>query len=424
MISAREAALLALYDIFFNGTYSNLAVKDTLKKCKGMGKTDKALFTNLVYGVVSRHYTLEYIIKKYSSVKPKKLARYVKLLLELGIYQISFMDRIPESAAVNESVKLAKKYCKKGSERFVNGVLRAYCNDGCKMEYPEDKTEYLSVKYSFSMEMTKEFLNLFGYEFSENLMESLNEAPPLTLRPNIIKCSVKELAEKLNSMGIVANADEGGMVCTDGFDVASNELYIKGYFTVQDKSAYNVARILNPSQGETVIDMCAAPGGKTTHIAELMNDCGQIIAWDIHKHKIDLINNNANRLGLKSINAQVWDSTQFNPKFANTADKVLCDVPCSGWGIIRRKPDIKLSHTDISEIYDIQYSILKNASEYVKYGGCIVYSTCTVNRCENEEIIKKFLSENKDYDKTYEKTFYPNTDNSDGFFICRLDRKR
>ena len=417
MITAREAALLALNDILYNGKYSNIAVKEMLGKCRGMDKTEKAFFTNLVYGVISRHFTLEYVISQYSAIKLKKLARYVKIILELGFYQIIYLDKVPESAAVNECVKLSKRYCKKGSDRFINGVLRAFLKNRCVI--PDDD---LAVKYSFSQEMTKMFLEQFGYEFSDQLMQALNTPPDIMLRPNTLKTDADKLSELLEADGIENTVTDYGMVISDGFDIASNRLYKEGYFTPQDRGAYTASVVLAPKEGETIIDMCSAPGGKATHIAELMKDNGNILAFDIHEHKVSLINNSAKRLGLKSINAQVGDSAIYNSELNGIADRVLCDVPCSGWGIIRRKPDIKLSHTDLCELYDIQAKILDNGAKYVKIGGCIVYSTCTVNKRENEEIISEFLSKNKNFEKTYEKTFYPNIDGCDGFYVCRLNK--
>ena len=417
MITAREAALLALNDILYNGKYSNIAVKEMLGKCRGMDKTEKAFFTNLVYGVISRHFTLEYVISQYSAIRLKKLARYVKIILELGFYQIIYLDKVPESAAVKECVKLSKRYCKKGSDRFINGVLRAFLKNRCVI--PDDD---LAVKYSFSQEMTKMFLEQFGYEFSDQLMQALNTPPDIMLRPNTLKTDADKLSELLKSDGIENTVTDYGMVISKGFDVASNRLYKDGYFTPQDRGAYTASMVLAPKEGETIIDMCSAPGGKSTHIAELMKDNGNILAFDIHEHKVSLINNSAKRLGFNSINAQVGDSSVYNSELNGIADRVLCDVPCSGWGIIRRKPDIKLSHTDLCELYDIQKKILDNGAKYVKIGGCIVYSTCTVNKKENEEIISEFLSKNKNFEKTYEKTFYPNIDGCDGFYVCRLNK--
>ncbi len=267
MIGAREAALLTLNDIFYNGTYSNLAVKEMLGKCRGMDKIEKSLFTNLVYGVVSRHYTLEYVISKYSNIKVRKLARYVKLILEMGIYQMIYLDKIPESAAVNESVKLAKRYCKKGSDRFINAVLRAFSKDECTMDFTDCG---LGIKHSFSPEMTKMFLSQFGNDFTESLMTALNSPPEMSLRVNTLKTNVKELCEKLNESGTQILNTDGDLIYTKGFDVGNNPLYTEGYFTPQDKGAYTASCVLNPQKGENLIDMCSAPGGKTTHKAELL----------------------------------------------------------------------------------------------------------------------------------------------------------
>lgn len=423
MIGAREAALLALYDIFYNSKYSNLAVKDTLSKCRGMEKKEKALFTNLVYGVVSRHFTLEYVIKHFSSVKPRKLAKYVRLIIELGIYQIMYMDKIPESAAVNESVKLSKRYCKRGSDKFINGLLRGVAKGIDSLKYPEDVLENISVTYSYSPEMTAKFLGLFGENDTKEIMEAMNKPSGLFLRPNTLKITAPELSDKLKDEGIENVVADDGIIEASGFDVGENQLYRNGYFSVQDRGAFMSSIILAPLKGEFVIDMCSAPGGKTTHIAELMNGEGSVIAWDIYDHKTELIKNACKRLGIECVRAEVYDATILNPTYIDKADRVLCDVPCSGWGIIRRKPDIKLSHTELDELYEIQKKILVNGSKYVKHGGALVYSTCTINKEENENTIKAFLENNIEFEKTYEKTYYPHKDNSDGFYICRLNRK-
>ena len=423
MITAREAALNTLYEIFYEGAYSNLALKKTLKKCHAMKSEEKRLLTNIVYGVTSYHYTLEYVISLYSSIKIKKLAKYVKIILEMGLYQLLFADKIPESAAVNESVKLAKRYGKNGADRFVNGVLRSFCRNGKEIEYPADREKYLSVKYSFSEEMTKQWISDFGYEFTEELMKSLNSPPPMLLRTNILKTNTKELSSLLEAEGREIFLVDGNLIHTDGFDVSESKLYSDGYFSVQDKGAYNAAMVLLPQSGETVIDMCAAPGGKSTHMAELMKNKGKITAFDIYEHKIKLIDNALKRLGIECVETKISDASVMDESLVQTADKVLCDVPCSGWGIIRRKPDIKLAKNNVSLLPPLQFKILCNGAEYLKKGGSLVYSTCTINRRENEEVINAFLNSRKDFEKSYEKTYYPNTDNSDGFYICRLERK-
>ncbi len=421
-MNAREAAFKALYEILYNGAFSNLALKEIPGRERGMSREDRALVTNLVYGVVSRHYTLEYIIGQYSSVKLKKLAKNINVILELGIYQLVYADKIPESAAVNESVRLAKKHGRNGSDRFVNAVLRAFCRDGCKLRYPEDKAEYLAVKYSYTTDMAKLWIDDFGFDTAEKLMASLNEPPELMLRANTLKISAEELVKRLRDSGIKSEAASGSLIKTRGFDVGRNKLYLNGYFSVQDKGAYNAAIALDPKEGETVIDMCAAPGGKTTHIAELQHDSGRIIACDIYEHKIKLIEDSARRLGIKSVAARLADSAVKDDALVNSADRVLCDVPCSGWGIIRRKPDIKLGRHDAAGLPDLQKKILANASGYVKPGGVIVYSTCTINKRENENVTGSFLKDNNNFEKVYEKTFLPYTDDSDGFYICKLIR--
>lgn len=421
-MNAREQALKTLHKIFIDGAYSNLALKETLIANRGLSDADKHLITVLVYGVVSRHYTLEYVIGRYSKIKPKKISDYIKLILELGLYQLIYTDRIPESAAVNESVKLAKKYGRRGSEKFVNGILRSFCRDGCKIIYPEEPIKYLSVKYSYNFDMAKLFIDNFGAERAESVMNALNSVPPLLLRANSLKCSATELVEMMKKSGINSEIYDGALIKTDGFDIGASDLYKKGYFTVQDAGAYNAAVVLDTQPGDNVLDMCAAPGGKSTHMAELMNNKGRIISCDIHKHKIKLIDDSAKRLGIDCIEAQISDGTKYDNSFAEKFDRVLCDVPCSGLGIIRRKPDIKLGRTQISDLYDIQRAILENGSKYLKSGGTLVYSTCTINKAENEGITDKFLEREKTFVKLYEKTYLPDTDGSDGFYICAMKK--
>ncbi len=421
-MNVRETALKTLYEIFYNGAYSNLALKEAMKNNAAMSPQDKRLLTNLVYGVVSRSFTLEYIISQYSRVKPKKIAKYVMIILKLGIYQLVYTDKIPQSAAVNESVKLAKKFGRNGSDKFVNGVLRSFCRDNCEIEYPKDKKEYLAVRYSYSDEMTELFIKHFGYENAEKLMSSLNSPPPLMIRVNILKTNIEDLEKEFERSGIKYERVAPTMLSVHGLDVGASELYKNGSFSVQDFGAYSASLSLEPKSGETIIDMCAAPGGKSTHIAELMGDKGKIIAFDIHDHKIKLIESAAERLGISSIKAVLHDSTAVIEELRGCADRVLCDVPCSGWGIIRRKPDIKLSKNDVSALPELQLEILRNGAQYLKDGGTLVYSTCTIDPDENDGVISQFLNENNNFEKVYEKTYYPYIDNSDGFYICKLKK--
>ena len=423
MMTAREAAAVTLYEIIYKGAFSNLALKERIAKNRNMPENEKTLLTNLVYGVVSRHYTLLYIIEKYSSVVLNKIDKKILIVLQLGLYQLLYTDKIPDRAAVDESVKLAKKWNKYASG-FVNAVLRSFIRDQKKIVYPEnDKFEYLSVKYSYSCDMAKLFVENFG-DRAEAVMEALNEPPRLILRANVIKNTAQELSERLERDGISADPiKETALLIAEGFDIADNILYDRGYFSVQDEAAYNAATVLDPKPGDTVIDMCAAPGGKATHIAELMSDEGSVIACDIHEHKIGLINRYAQRLGLRSVKAYISDGTQCDPDLIEKADRVLCDVPCSGLGIIRRKPDIKLKSADFRSLPQIQLEILKNGAKYVKHGGTLVYSTCTLNKHENSDVVDAFLADTSGYSKSFERLFCPDIDETDGFYICKIIRE-
>ncbi|MBQ7986001.1 MAG: 16S rRNA (cytosine(967)-C(5))-methyltransferase RsmB [Clostridia bacterium] len=423
MQNPREAALFALYEIEYNGAYSNMAVKDALPKLTD--SRDKGLVTQLVYGVVRRKLTLDYIISRYSKVKIKKLSKYVLLILRMGVYQLYFTDKIPESAAVNESVKLAKKYCGKSSG-FVNGILHSVIRGKDTLEYPKDKIENLSVKYSFTEEMVELF---WDTGFCEELLDALNGEPETTVRVNTLK------NEELETECEVSQIYSGARILK-GTDIANNPDYQKGRIIVQDIAAMMASLALSPKPNDTCIDMCASPGGKTTHLAELMENKGRIYAFDIHPHKIEIINKNAERMGISIIDAKVGDALKLNQELIGKADKVLADVPCSGLGIIRRKPDIKWNKDEIETLPEIQLKILENASKYLKDGGELVYSTCTILRRENEDVVMRFLEENKDFEllpielpqklarenKGYI-TLYPNIDGTDGFFICKVKRK-
>ncbi len=418
MINEREIAMKAIYDVEFNGAYSNMALKKALSD-KDLPRQDRAFITSLVYGVIGKRITLDYVIGKFSKLKPKKISKFILIILRMGIYQIMFMDKVPESAAVNESVKLAKRYGHGASAGFVNGILRNVSKT--EIEYPSDAEEYLSVKYSFPPYLCKKWTEDFGCEFTEELLKGFTKEPKLNIRPNTLKTTAEDLMGKLAEKGVKVRIKDDYIV-SEGFDIAGDSLYREGFYTVQDAAAMNAAKILAPKEGETVIDMCAAPGGKTTHMAELMKNKGKIYAFDVYEHKIELIKRNAARLGVTIIDASISDGCVFDEKYREAADKILCDVPCSGFGIIRRKPEIKQNREDISGLPAIQRKILENASKYLKKNGEIAYSTCTIEKEENEAVTGGFLADNGNFEKLYEKTFYPHTDDTDGFYICKMKR--
>lgn len=435
MKNARDLAMHILYDIEYNGAYSNMALKNAFSKNQDLSSVDKGFITRIVYGVVSRKLTLEYIISNFSKIKLKKISKYILIILKMGIYQLKYMDKVPESAAVNESVKLAKRYGHGASAGFVNGLLRSVIKN--EIKYPEDEILNLSVKYSYPQTLCQKWCDDFGIEFTKDLLCEMNKDSKITLRVNQTKTTTQELLkdnEKFELSPLYDNA-----IISDGFDVGNSEIYKSGKVIAQDISAMMTSLVLAPQKNEKVLDICAAPGGKTTHIAELMQNCGEVVACDIHEHKIDLIKQNANRMGLSIVKPQLMDATKLNEDFVDKFDKVLADVPCSGYGIIKRKPDIKWKDENIDQICSISKEILTNASKYVRIGGEIVFSTCTINKEENEIRLKEFLKENKNFElidisdklprelrhsttKDGYVTFYPNVDGIDGFFIAKMKR--
>jgi len=431
MNNARETALKILYKINTEGAYSNIALKDELAKA-GLDSRDNAFVTNLVYGVISRKLTLDYVIKKYSSVKLKKLSVFVHEILRIGVYQIFFMDKVPDSAAVNECVKLANKYAKRSSG-FINGVLRSVIRGGDILSDVSD----LTVKYSFPEDICNVFIRDMGKDKAKNVMDALNSQATMTIRANSLKTNTEELVKTLGESAEIIE-DVPYAVKVSGLDVSGSDLYKKGFYTVQGISAMLSVMALDVKPGQSVIDMCSAPGGKTSYIAELMNNDGEIRAFDIHPHKIDIIEKNMERLGIDIVTAACFDGTTPIERLKNSADKIIADVPCSGLGIIQKKPDIKWAFTP-SELNIIQKKILKNAASYLKPGGELVYSTCTINKQENEDVVNEFLSQNKDFelmdfstllpqrfrkDTTEYLTLYPDTDKTDGFFIAKIRRKQ
>lgn len=444
---ARETALKILYDINENNAYSNISVNKHLENDK-LREIDRSFATELVYGTVKWMIEIDYIIDKFSSVKLKKLSPWIKNILRLGIYQLLHTDKIPVSAACNTSVDLAKRYGHQASSRFVNAVLRNVAKNADSIPYPDKNNinEYFSIKYSHPAWLVDKWIKLFGNKFTEELLKSNNVVPDFTIRTNTLKMTRDKLIESLNKEGIKAKAGkylDEAIVLENPSSISRLETFRNGYFQVQDESSMLCAKVLGPKEGELVIDVCSAPGGKATHMAQLMNNKGTIIARDVHPHKLKLIENAVIRLGIDIIKTEVFDALNIDEKLVDKADKVLVDAPCSGLGIIRKKPDIKNSKTisELTEIVSLQREILYKASQYVKIGGCLVYSTCTIQPEENIDIVNEFLEQNKGYKLIgFEKLLpeklqidtskegyiqlYPNTNQTDGFFISKIIRER
>ena len=442
-MKAREIAFKILCDIEENNNYSNIAINKHFKNLR-ISNQDRGLATEIVYGVVENKYYLDYVINKLSKINTQKLSICVKILLRMGIYQIAFLNSISDYAAVNETVNLVKKYDRKSSG-FVNAILRNIIRNKeeiLNVDIENDDIMYLSTKYSYSPWMIKNFINSFGKDFTEDLIEANNEKPSIYLRTNTLKITRDELIEKLKESGLkaykVSIVDEAIRV-ENLKDIENNELFKQGLFTIQDISSMIASRVLNPKEKSNALDVCSAPGGKTTHIATLMKNTGKVISRDVFDHKLKLINNTVNRLGLTNVEVQNFDASILDENSIDKFDYVLADVPCSGLGIIRRKPEIKYkSKSEIKDLPALQKKILENASKYVKVGGSLLYSTCTILDSENIEVINNFLKENDNFElvpidevnvdlkkkkKGYLK-IYPNIHGMDGFFIAKLKRVR
>lgn len=433
---ARELALKTLYKIDKEQAYSNIALNDEIKQNRTkLNEKDIGLISELVYGVTTWKLTLDEIIKKYSKIKLKKISPWIINILRMGIYQIIFLDKIPKSAAVNESVNLAKRYGHSSSSNFVNAILRKVE----KTDYDdffeiEDDIDRISKTTSMPKWIVEELVKGNGIKIAEQICKNSNLKPNITIRVNRLKIAKKELIQKLEQKGIECKEPENEEMNTQDFLILSKVKNIEnlqefkdGFFTIQDLSAGQAAKILDPRPVEMVLDACSAPGGKTTYLAELMENKGKIKAWDIHEHRTKLVEQNANRLGINIIETQVKDATQYDKNLDEKFDKILLDVPCLGIGVIKRKPDIKWQRKpeDIEEITLIQRKILENCSKYLKKGGTLVYSTCSILKEENEEIVIKFLSENKQFEIDGENmvNILPNKE-KDGFFICKIYRKK
>ncbi len=419
---ARKTAYEVLLEIEKEGAYSNLTLNRFIEK---NNLESGAFVRELVYGVLENKILLDYYLNKLIPSGIKKVKKKEATFLRMGLYQMMFMDSVPDYAAINETVTLAKKLAR-GREGFVNGVLRGYLKrrDELVLPNPADK-DYLSVKYSFPQWLIDMWQKQYGKEKLESLLEASNMRPQMSIRANISKVTRDELAAALTQKGF--EVEKGRFsertLHVKGGNVLGTEEFKNGLFAVQDEASTVACDLLDAKPGDTVIDVCAAPGGKTCAIAEMMKNEGRVFSCDIYEHKLELIEEQAKRLGLDIVKTNLLDGTRGNSGWYNAADRVLADVPCSGLGVIRRKPEIKYKGIeDFAELVEIQRQVLENASRYVKSGGVLVYSTCTVNKDENEDQVEKFLKSHEDFEPVYQKQFLP-TEGIDGFYVCKMTRK-
>ncbi|MFI8711258.1 16S rRNA (cytosine(967)-C(5))-methyltransferase RsmB [Brevibacillus brevis] len=442
---ARDIALDVLNRVEEHKSYSNLELRNVLDR-ENLSAADAGLVTELVYGTIQRKMTLDHVLSHF--VGNKKVQTWVRNLLRLSLYQIRFLDRIPERAAVHQAVEIAKKRGHQGIASMVNGVLRNVLRqpDVWERQPKGSRALQIAVAYSHPEWLVRQWLNVYGEETTIAICEANNRTPHSSIRVNAMKTTKDQVLDKLAEEGLEGQASSVSphAILMEGGHVAGSRLYKEGYFTIQDESSMLVAPALAAQPGMRVLDACAAPGGKTTHIAEMMENRGEIIASDVHPHKRDLIANAAKRLGITIIEPIVSDALDLPEKALGTFDRILLDAPCTGFGVIRRKPDLKWNKTpeDVRAIAQLQYELLKTLAPLLAEGGVMVYSTCTIEPAENQEIVRRFVEEHPDFvfDDTLAQDLpeavrghvdetgacvqiLPHHFESDGFFIARLKRR-
>ena len=435
MKSARQVAFEALLKVHRDGAYSNLVVDSLLKENKDLDERDKSFVCNLVYGTLDRLIVIDYNLGLYLNQPVKKLKPELHTILRMGTYQLLFMDKVPSRAAVNESVNLAKFNKSSFAASLVNAVLRRVSDNGIRLpEGSETDPEFLSVKYSCPEWIIKLWIDSYGIENAVSLAEKALEAAPVVIRVNTTKTTTDELIWKLAEEGVIAEKTDvvpNALIISNTGSVEELDSYKNGFFHAQDIASQLCCMALDAKEGETVFDLCAAPGGKTFTVAENMNNTGVVRSFDVYQSRVELIKNGAKRLGLDNVYSYLSDASIFNENY-DFADKVLCDVPCSGLGIIRRKPEIRFKNkSEIEALPELQYRILCNATKYLKDGGRLVYSTCTLNPKENSDICDRFLNEHPEFEAVrvhnnlprYGEedkylTLMPHIHNTDGFFVA------
>lgn len=413
-----------------DNTYTNIAIDTALKK-SDLTQSDRALCSIIVLGVTERRITLDYYIDKLAN-SPKDIDDEVRIILQISMYQMLYLDRIPPYAAVNEAVNMSKrKYA-----GFVNAILRNFMRKKDSIKFEGDEIDKMSLEYSYPRELCQKFSDIYGYERAKNILDIFNRAPKMTLRVNTLLTSKQEYRSLLKEKGIEARDSQylDDALIIDGAEFGSLPFADEGYVFVQDQASQICVEAIGAKSGEFIIDTCSCPGSKSFGCAIKMQNNGKILSCDLHKSKLSLVDSGAKRLSIDIIETLERDGRSFDESLEKKADRVLCDVPCSGLGVIGKKPEIRYKNlSDIEKLPDIQLDILKNASRYVKDGGVLVYSTCTVVPEENELNIKRFLSDNTDFELLdFEVgglkssngclTLNPDEHNTDGFFVCKMKR--
>ena len=439
MGSAREAAMLTLAACERQGAWSDGHLKKMLREQR-LDRRDAALATRLCYGVVQNKLLLDWHLARFCKSKLTSLDVKVLCGLRVAAYQLLFLDKIPPSAAVNEAVELTKKHCRNPrAAGMVNGILRAMLREEKRPDFDEDDSvKYLSLKYSHPVWMVEEFFAALGAEGAETLLSENNRQPPTTAQVNYLRVGTEELAEVLRKDGIEVLFHPwlpGCLMLRGTGDLERLPAFQSGGFYIQDAAARLAVTAAGATPGSRVLDCCAAPGGKSFSAAIDMKNRGELVSCDIHPHKIKLLEAGRDRLGLSVISPCLQNAVEQKDDWIDHFDTVIADVPCSGLGIIRKKPDIRYKDPEaLKELPMMQRSILDNCSRYVRPGGVLLYSTCTLLRRENEDVAEAFLAEHPQFIlEPFElphfgaqpgmMTFWPHIHDTDGFFVARMRRK-
>ena len=437
MADPRLTVVKMLMKMESSEAYSNLLLDHAFNEAE-LSDRDKAFAAALFYGVLERRLTLDHVIRTNSKIAFEKLDKAAVQILRTGLYQLLYMPSVPESAAVNESVKMCKKLKCFSAQGFVNGMLRSFIRSGKKISYlgisPEKR---LSVEYSCPEWLNEKFISEYGMDFAVRALKASVGKPPVYARVNILRTTTDKVIAELAKHRIKAAPYPGLVNCIrleKAGDIEKCAPFRQGLFHVQDISSQLCCLTLRPVVNETVLDVCAAPGGKSFTLAELMGNNGKLYSMDLHDMRVGLIEDGAARLGIKIITAMQNDASKFNGALPQ-ADRVLCDVPCSGFGVIRRKPEIKYKpQEEFAGLPEIQYQILETSARYVKSGGTLVYSTCTLSRAENDDVADRFAAAHPEFmpivqpvplsaPGDYKRTYCPDENGGDGFFTASFRRK-
>ncbi|MCK5811842.1 MAG: 16S rRNA (cytosine(967)-C(5))-methyltransferase RsmB [Clostridiales bacterium] len=424
-MKTREIAYHALFDVLIEKKYSNYVLEQALNR-GDLSDKDRRLVAIIVMGTLQNYLYLIQIIKELSLIPFSKIKQKTRIILAIGLYQIMFLTKVPAYAIVNESVNLVSKVADKRAKAFVNGILRKAVDYKDKQEdflKNLSKKEYLSIKYSFNMDIIHQLISTYGYDKTEKLLQNMNNYKKTCIRVNTMKISVDEVVKQLTNDGFVikrSTIDEG-LYISGNLNPTHHEWYKKGYYTLMDIGAMKVVKQMEPVVGSTILDGCASPGGKTTYLSQLIYNQGNILACDIHETRLSLLQENVKRMGSTNVICELRDLTKLQLDLIDKFDQILIDVPCSGIGVSIKRPEIKLNYEYNQDLIDTQKSILLQASKYVAPLGKITYATCTLLACENEGILNWFVKNN---DFTIKKMEYimPNEEQM-GFFYGVLEKK-